>query len=103
MESAIKLRQHYSFTAEDEHNLSRLAPFMEAEKLRVGDELHRYITSIPAIAQILTGNDEVRKRHRAALGKWFSDLFRGRYDQSYFSNLQRVGETHVRIDPRSTS
>ena len=97
METAIKLRQHYSFTEVDEDNLARLAPVMEKEKLRVGDELYRYITSIPEIATILTGNDEASKRHRAALGRWFSDLFRGRYDQSYFSNLQRVGGTHVRI------
>lgn len=97
MESALKLKQHYSFTEDDEGNLARLAPLMEAEKLHVGDELYRYITSIPEIANILAGSDEMRKRHRAALGGWFSDLFRGRYDQSYFANLQRVGGTHVRI------
>lgn len=97
MQSAPKLRQDYSFTEDDERNLVLLGPVMETEKLRVGDELHRYITSIPEISHILAGSDEIRKRHRAALGKWFSDLFRGRYDRSYFANLQRVGETHVRI------
>ena len=98
METAGKLKEHYVFTEEDEQNLLRLKPFMETEKLRVGDELYRYILSIPEISPYLSDNDEARKRHRAGLGRWFSGLFSGRYDRPYFLNLQRIGATHVRIE-----
>ena len=97
MESVRKLKEHYRFSEDDERNLTRLGPWMEAEKLRVGDELYRYILSVPAIAPYLEENEGARQRHRAALGKWFSGLFRGNYDQGYFLNLQRIGSTHVRI------
>jgi uncharacterized membrane protein (DUF373 family) len=70
---------------------------MEKEKLRVGDELYRFISAIPEISPLLEQNDQVRQRHRAALGVWFSELFGGRYDQTYFVNMQRAGTTHVRI------
>ena len=33
MESAKKLREHYAFTEEDEQNLARLKPMMDAEYL----------------------------------------------------------------------
>lgn len=98
METAGKLKDHYVFTEEDEQNLLRLKPFMETEKLQVGDELYHYIISIPEIAPYLSDNDEARKRHRSGLGRWFSGLFSGRYDQPYFLNLQRIGATHVRIE-----
>lgn len=100
METAKKLREHYSFTEEDEERLARLRPLMEAEKLRVGDEFYNYILSLPEISPLVSQSDAVAKRHRAAIGRWFSDLFSGRYDQSYFMNLQRVGSTHVRIGLR---
>ena len=97
MESVNRLKEHYFFTEEDERNLARLAPAMEAQKLAVGDELYHYILSIPSIAPIMEGNEEGRKRHRAALGRWFTALFAGKYDQSYFLLLQKTGSTHVRI------
>lgn len=70
---------------------------MESEKLRIGDELYRYILSIPEISPFVADDDTVSKRHRAAIGRWFSELFSGHYDQGYFLNLQRIGSTHVRI------
>jgi uncharacterized membrane protein (DUF373 family) len=97
VESVSKLKEHYFFTEEDERNLARLAPAMEAQKLAVGDELYHYILSIPSIAPIMEGNEAGRKRHRAALGRWFSSLFAGKYDQAYFLHLQKTGSTHVRI------
>ncbi len=97
METVKKLREHYSFSEDDAANLERIRPVMEAEKLRIGDELYRYILSIPEISPLVEQSDTVRKRHRAALGRWFSNLFAGRYDQAYFLDLQRVGSTHVRI------
>ena len=97
MESARKLKEHYNFTEEDRTNLHRLKPIIEAEKLRLGDSLYRFIIAIPEIEEFLTGNEEARKRHRAGLGRWMSSLFCGRYDQVYFMTLQRVGSTHVKI------
>jgi len=73
---------------------------MEVEKLRLGDELYRYITAIEEIAPLVIDDEASRKRHRAGIGKWFSDLFAGRYDQGYFLNLERIGGTHVRIGLR---
>lgn len=100
MESAAKLREHYSFSEDDEKNLLRLKPVMESEKLRIGDELYSFILSTPEIAPFVADDDAVSKRHRAAIGRWFSALFSGQYDQGYFLNLQRIGSTHVRIGLR---
>ena len=97
MQSDRKIKDHYAFTETDEKNLLRLKPVMEKEKLTVGDELYRFIMSIPEISSFLSRDENTSKRHRAALGRWFSDLFGGKYDQRYFMNLQRVGGTHVRI------
>ncbi len=97
MESAQKIKEHYFFTEIDEKNLLRLKPWMEVEKLHVGDEFYRFITATPEIASYVQKDEAVRKRHRAAIGQWFAELFQGRYDQLYFLNLQRIGATHVRI------
>jgi len=97
VESVKKLKEHYFFSEDDENNLTRLSAAMEAEKLSVGDELYRFILSVPAIAPFLEASEETRKRHRAALGRWFSALFSGKYDQSYYLHLEKIGSTHVRI------
>jgi uncharacterized membrane protein (DUF373 family) len=97
VESAKKLKEHYLFSEEDESNLAGLKKAMEAEKLAVGEELYNFILSIPDISPLLEKNEAARKRHRAALGLWFSSLFSGKYDQGYFLHLQRIGSTHVRI------
>lgn len=97
MESAGKIKEHYSFTERDEQNLVRLRPLMEKEKLHFGNELHSFIQSIPEISDLLAGDTSSSQRHRAALGRWFSNLFSGRYEQSYFIGLEKIGLTHVRI------
>ena len=46
---------------------------MESEKLRLGDELYRCIAAIEKVASLVTDDDLSRKRHRAGIGRWFSE------------------------------
>ena len=97
MLSAAKLKEHYAFTDEDAARLARLKVPMEAAKAQVADEFFRFIVSLPETSAFVEGQPEREKRHRLALAWWFSQLFRGDYDDRYFQNLQRIGATHVRI------
>lgn len=97
MESAAKLKKHYVFTEEDAKVLLRLKPIMETAKDRVAEEFYRFILATPEIAPLVVGQPEREQRHRLALAWWFTQLFRGEYDDRYFHNLQRIGSTHVRI------
>lgn len=97
MQSAAKLKEHYAFTEEDASSLARLKGFMEPAKERVAEEFYRFIVATPEISPFVEGEPERGNRHRLALAWWFSQLFRGEYDDRYFQNLQRIGSTHVRI------
>ena len=97
MQSAAKLKEHYAFTEEDASRLARLKAFMEPAKERIAGEFYRFIVATPEISPFVEGQPERGNRHRLALAWWFSQLFRGEYDDRYFQNLQRIGATHVRI------
>jgi len=97
MESAAKIKLHYAFGDEDAERLERVRPFMEQARDRIVAEFYRFITATPEIAPLILEEPERERKHRAALGWWFGELFRGDYDDRYFLNLQRIGRTHVRI------
>ena len=97
MFSAAKLKEHYAFTDEDARRLAVLKAFMEPARERVAEEFYRFITTTPEIYPLVEGQPEREQRHRLALAWWFTQLFRGDYDDRYFQNLQRIGATHVRI------
>jgi uncharacterized membrane protein (DUF373 family) len=95
--SAATLKQHYAFTEEDARRLGKMKDFMEPAKERVASEFFRFILATPETAAFVENQEERANRHRKALAWWFSQLFRGEYDDRYFQNLQRIGATHVRI------
>ena len=70
---------------------------MEPAKERISEEFYRFIVATPEISPFVEGQPERGNRHRLALAWWFSQLFRGQYDDRYFQDLQRIGATHVRI------
>ena len=60
------------------------------------DEFYDYLLGIPETAEFLKDNallQRLRKTHQ----DWFLALFSGNYDNFYYHNLQRIGQTHVRI------
>lgn len=97
MQSAAKIKEHYAFTDEDAGRLLRMKDFMEPARERVAEEFYRFILATPEILPFVENQPERASRHRTALAWWFSQLFRGEYDDRYFQNLQRIGTTHVRI------
>ena len=97
MQSAAKIKEHYVFTDEDAGRLLRMRDFMEPAGERVAEEFYRFIVATPEILPFVENQPERASRHRAALAVWFTQLFRGVYDDRYFQNLQRIGTTHVRI------
>jgi uncharacterized membrane protein (DUF373 family)/hemoglobin-like flavoprotein len=97
MQSAAKIKEHYGFSDHDAARLLRMRPFMEGARERVAEEFYRFIQATPELLPFVENQPEREGRHRAALAVWFTQLFRGIYDDSYFNNLQRIGSTHVRI------
>ncbi len=97
MLTAAKIRLHYAFEEEDARRLAACRPFMEQARDQVVAEFYRFIVGTPEIAPLIAELPERERKHRLALGWWFLELFRGEYDDRYFSNLERIGRTHVRI------
>jgi uncharacterized membrane protein (DUF373 family)/hemoglobin-like flavoprotein len=97
METAAALKAHYAFTEEDARLLGACRPFMEPARELMTGEFYRYILGTPELAPLVRSQPGREERHKAALGAWFVALFGGQYDELYFANLRRVGETHVRL------
>ncbi len=57
---------------------------------------YNYVAAMPDARRFLH-NDEVVQRHKSEIKKWFINLFSGKYDNTYFAGLHRVGETHVSV------
>ena len=91
-----KMLAHYRFGPEDSRRLKALEPLMVASLPELLPGFYDFIFSFEH-ARIFLHNDEILAKHRRGLQRWFRALFGGRYDGSYFRELARISETHVRI------
>ena len=96
MEQYTTLKEHYKFSDEEAALLKVLQPRMEELADKFADEFYDYIWGFGATAQFLK-NKEIIAHHRIKIKEWFLNLFSGKYDAIYFSNLYKIGEIHVKI------
>jgi uncharacterized membrane protein (DUF373 family) len=89
------IKDHYFFSDADASLLKELQPLAAANKERMVDEFYDYLLGIPETAAFLN-DDLLLHRLRTTHVDWFLTLFTGHYDNLYYHNLQRIGQTHVR-------
>ncbi len=90
------LKTHYKFTEEDAQILLELQPRMEKLVDEFIDEFYDYIWRFESTSKFLKDKNII-SNHRKEIKNWFILLFCGKYDMSYFMQLYRIGEVHVKI------
>ncbi|MCX8033735.1 MAG: protoglobin domain-containing protein [Thermodesulfovibrio sp.] len=95
-----EIKANYHFTKEDEEILIELKPAMEKRVDRVVEAVHQWINTTESARKIF--KDESLKLHVMNLIKdWFIRLFSGKYDNTYYDYLIRIGQKHesVGVEP----
>jgi uncharacterized membrane protein (DUF373 family) len=96
MQHYSSLKKHYQFSEEEEQILKDLQPRIEMIADEFIDKFYDYIWGFGKTAQFLK-NKDIIANHRTKVRIWFVNLFCGKYDMLYFTNLYRIGEIHVKI------
>ncbi|TAN60876.1 heme-binding sensor globin domain-containing protein [bacterium] len=97
MNSIESLKAHYGFTNGDVRNLVSLKPLMERHADEFIGEFYNYVKHFEDAGKYLK-NEEIIKRHKEAIKKWFVNLFSGEYGRKYFDEIEKVGMAHVKIN-----
>jgi len=96
MPSIDKIKVHYNFTSSDSANLERIRPIMERRLKEFITEFYNHVKNFDEADKYLK-DEETVKKHQDALRLWFIAMFSGRYDESYFDGLEKIGMAHVKI------
>lgn len=89
------IKLDYNFTEKDERRLGALKELMTEHADEAMDTLHSWILDTKETAEYFT--EQTRKQHVfGAQRKWFLSLFSGAYDNRYYDQLIRIGQTHVK-------
>ena len=90
-----RLRAFVGFDASDEARLKAIGPLLVPEQPRITDQFYEAILGEPETAAFVEGRvEELKKTH----ARWFTELFSGVYDQTYFTNRWAIGKAHVPIE-----
>lgn len=88
-----EIKTNYHFTKEDEDILIQLRPIMEKRTDRIVEAIHQWINSTESARKVF--RDESLKLHVMNLIKdWFIKLFSGKYDNTYYDYLIKIGQKH---------
>lgn len=95
MKTFKDIKLHYNFTEKDERRLGALKELMTEHADEAMNELHSWILNTKETAEYFT--EQTRKQHVfVAQRKWFLSLFSGVYDNRYYEQLIKIGQTHVK-------
>ena len=90
-----EIKQDYRFTPEDERRLARLKPLMEEHTEEIMSTVSLWFKGTKGAAKFFT--EETLQQHVFASQKdWFLLLFSGKYDNSYYDKLIKIGMAHMR-------
>ncbi len=91
-----QIKQDYRFTKEHELCLSEMRKIMEENAGVVMNTLNAWMLGNRETAKFSA--DSARKAHVfSSQRQWFSDLFMGTYEQSFYDKLIAIGRVHVRF------
>ena len=95
MRSIKEIKQDYRFTPEDERRLAGLRPLMEEHAEEIMSTVSLWFKGTKGAAKFFT--EETLQQHVFASQKdWFLLLFSGKYDNSYYDKLIKIGMAHMR-------
>jgi len=93
--SIKEIKQDYRFTPEDERRLAGLRPLMEEYAEEIMSTVSLWFKGTKGAAKFFT--EETLQQHVFASQKdWFLLLFSGKYDNSYYDKLIKIGMAHMR-------
>jgi len=95
MRSIKEIKQDYRFTPDDEWRLSRLKSLMEEHAEEIMSTVSLWFKGTRGAAKFFT--EETLQQHVSVSQKdWFQLLFSGKYDNSYYDTLIKIGMAHMR-------
>jgi uncharacterized membrane protein (DUF373 family) len=95
MRSIKEIKQDYRFTPDDEWRLSRLKPLMEEHAEEIMSTVSLWFKGTRGAAKFFT--EETLQQHvSVSQMDWFQLLFSGKYDNSYYDKLIKIGMAHMR-------
>lgn len=95
MRSIKEIKQDYRFTPDDERRLAGLRPLLEEHAEEIMSTLSLWFKGTKGAAKFFT--EETLQQHVFASQKdWFLLLFSGKYDNSYYDKLIKIGMAHMR-------
>jgi uncharacterized membrane protein (DUF373 family) len=95
MRSIKEIKQDYRFTPDDEWRLGRLKPLMEEHAEEIMSTVSLWFKGTKGAAKFFT--EETLQQHVSVAQKdWFLLLFSGKYDNTYYDKLIKIGMAHMR-------
>jgi len=95
MRTFKEIKQDYRFTPEDERRLASLRALMEEHAEEIMSTLSLWFKGTKGAARFFT--EETLQQHVFVSQKeWFLLLFSGKYDNTYYDKLIKVGMAHMR-------
>lgn len=91
-----KIVQNYNFTDEDIKNLEKASLLFSNYIEEFLEGFYLFIFNFEHAKKFIN-NDTVYNKHKSEIGKWYLNLFSGKYDDSYFQKLSTISEVHVKI------
>jgi len=88
--------KHYKFEVADALLLKSVSHIMRPFTQDFLDDFYEFIFEFDHANKFIS-TEEILKRHRVEIGKWYNSLFSGCYDDCYFQKLATISEVHVRI------
>jgi len=96
MEKIEELKTHYQWSERDEENLRKVAWLGESYADEFIERFYAYLENFKDTSLYLP-SEEVRRRHKEKVKRWFVELFTAKYDAQHLRRLYRIGEVHYRI------
>lgn len=95
MRSIKEIKQDYRFTPEDERRLVSLRPLMEEHTEEIMSTISLWFKGTKGAAKFFT-EDTLQQHVSASQKDWFLMLFSGKYDNTYYDKLIKIGMAHMR-------
>lgn len=95
MRSIKEIKQDYRFTPEDERRLAGLRTLMEEHAEEIMSTVSLWFKGTRGAAKFFT-EDTLQQHVFASQKDWFLLLFSGKYDNSYYDKLIKIGMAHMR-------
>ena len=95
MRSIKEIKQDYRFTPDDERRLAQLKPLLEEHAEEIMSTVSLWFKGTKGAAKFFT--EDTLQRHVSVSQKdWFLLLFSGKYDNTYYEKLIKIGMAHMR-------